>query len=106
MRETYQGRADAGRRLAARLAGTHGEDVVVLGLPRGGVLVAAEAAAALGAPPDVIVVRKLGVSFQPDLAMGAGEGAGSGPHRPTRDLAFADRGRRRLLSGLRPDLGY
>jgi putative phosphoribosyl transferase len=48
---------------------------VVLGLPRGGVPVAAEVAAALGSPLDVIVVRKLGVPFQPELAMGAiGEG--------------------------------
>ena len=49
--------------------------VVVLGLPRGGVPVAAEVARALQAPLDVIVVRKLGVPWQPELAMGAiGEG--------------------------------
>ena len=47
------------------------EPVVVLGLPRGGVPVALEVARALGAPLDVIVVRKLGVPFQPELAMGA-----------------------------------
>jgi putative phosphoribosyl transferase len=64
-------RADAGRRLAARLRGVAGPDVVVLGLPRGGVPVAFEVARALGAPLDVIVVRKLGVPFQPELAMGA-----------------------------------
>jgi predicted phosphoribosyltransferase len=46
-------------------------DVVVLGLPRGGVPVAAEVASAIGAPLDVMVVRKLGVPFQPELAMGA-----------------------------------
>jgi predicted phosphoribosyltransferase len=46
-------------------------DVVVVGLPRGGVPVASEVAAALGAPLDVIVVRKLGVPYQPELAMGA-----------------------------------
>ncbi|QMU71398.1 hypothetical protein GXP74_27360 [Streptacidiphilus sp. P02-A3a] len=68
-------RADAGRRLAAGLERLRGPDVVVLGLPRGGVPVAAEVAAALGAPLDVIVVRKLGVPFQPELGMGAiGEG--------------------------------
>ena len=62
-------------RLAHRLAGLRGEDLVVLGLPRGGVPVAAEVAASLGAPLDVILVRKLGVPFQPELAMGAvGEG--------------------------------
>ena len=50
-------------------------DVVVLGLPRGGVPVAAVVADALGAPLDVVVVRKLGVPWQPELAMGAvGEG--------------------------------
>jgi putative phosphoribosyl transferase len=68
-------RADAGRRLAERLQSQVDEHVVVLGLPRGGVPVAAEVARALGAPLDVIVVRKLGVPFQPELAMGAiGEG--------------------------------
>jgi putative phosphoribosyl transferase len=64
-------RVDAGRRLAARLQHLRGEPVVVLGLPRGGVPVAAEVARALGAPLDVIVVRKLGVPFQPELGMGA-----------------------------------
>ena len=68
-------RADAGRRLAARLQHLRGDQVVVLGLPRGGVPVAYEVARALDAPLDVIVVRKLGVPFQPELGMGAiGEG--------------------------------
>jgi len=68
-------RVDAGRRLAARLVHLRGEDLIVLGLPRGGVPVAFEVAQALGAPLDVIVVRKLGVPFQPELGMGAiGEG--------------------------------
>jgi putative phosphoribosyl transferase len=68
-------RGDAGRRLGQRLQYLRGEDVVVLGLPRGGVQVAAEVAVALGAPLDVVVVRKLGVPGQPELAMGAiGEG--------------------------------
>ena len=67
----FQDRIDAGRRLGARLAGMRGESVVVLGLPRGGVPVAAEVAAQLGAPLDVIVVRKLGVPLQPEVAMGA-----------------------------------
>jgi len=73
----FRDRADAGRRLAELLAGRRlGDgDVVVLGLPRGGVPVAFEVARALGAPLDVMVVRKLGVPFQPELAMGAiGEG--------------------------------
>ncbi len=68
---TFIDRADAGRRLAARLQPLRGEAVVVLGLPRGGVPVAYEVARALDAPLDVIVVRKLGVPFQPELGMGA-----------------------------------
>ena len=67
----FADRADAGRRLAAELEHLRGEQVVVLGLPRGGVPVALEVAQALGAPLDVIVVRKLGVPFQPELGMGA-----------------------------------
>jgi putative phosphoribosyl transferase len=68
-------RPHAGRCLAERLSHLRGEDVAVLGLPRGGVPVAYEVARALGAPMDVIVVRKLGVPFQPELGMGAiGEG--------------------------------
>jgi putative phosphoribosyl transferase len=64
-------RVDAGRRLATRLQHLRGEPVVVLGLPRGGVPVAYEVARGLDAPLDVIVVRKLGVPFQPELGMGA-----------------------------------
>ncbi|MEV6140186.1 phosphoribosyltransferase family protein [Nocardia sp. NPDC051990] len=64
-------RGDAGRRLAVRLQPLHGEDLVILGLQRGGVPVAYEVARALGAPLDVIVVRKLGVPHQPELAFGA-----------------------------------
>ena len=67
----FSDRVDAGRQLAARLGHLRGDQVVVLGLPRGGVPVAAEVAAALGAPLDVIVVRKLGVPLQPELGMGA-----------------------------------
>ncbi len=71
----FADRADAGRRLARRLADIAKTNLVVLGLPRGGVPVAYEVARALGAPLDVIVVRKLGVPYQPELAMGAiGEG--------------------------------
>ena len=71
----FADRVDAGRRLAERLRDELGPDAVVLGLPRGGVPVAFEVAAALGLPLDVIVVRKLGVPYQPELAMGAiGEG--------------------------------
>jgi putative phosphoribosyl transferase len=68
---SFINRVDAGRCLAARLEYLRGEDLVILGLPRGGVPVALEVAAALHAPLDVIVVRKLGVPFQPELGMGA-----------------------------------
>lgn len=67
----FTNRLEAGRRLGARLEYLRGQDVVVLGLPRGGVPVAAEVAAALDAPLDVCLVRKLGVPYQPELGMGA-----------------------------------
>ncbi len=67
----FQDRAEAGRLLGAELASRKLANVVVLALPRGGVPVAAEVASALHAPLDVIVVRKLGVPWQPELAMGA-----------------------------------
>lgn len=67
----FRDRTEAGRQLAARLGHLRDEHPIVLGLPRGGVPVAAEVAAALQAPLDVLVVRKLGVPFQPELGMGA-----------------------------------
>lgn len=68
----FRDRRDAGRYLAARLEEFAGRpDVVVLGIPRGGVPVAFEVAEALRAPLDVIVVRKLGLPVRPELAMGA-----------------------------------
>jgi len=71
----FANRRDGGRQLAAALEPVRDAAAVVLGLPRGGVPVAAEVARALGAPLDVIIVRKLGVPAQPELAMGAiGEG--------------------------------
>jgi putative phosphoribosyl transferase len=68
---TFADREDAGGRLADLLEFLRGQPVVVLGLPRGGVPVAAKVASKLGAPMDVIIVRKTGVPFQPELAMGA-----------------------------------
>ena len=68
-------RAEAGKRLASLLTGQlmieRGAGTVVLGLPRGGIPVAYEIARALGAPLDVILVRKIGLPAQPELAMGA-----------------------------------
>ena len=67
----FNDRSDAGRQLARRLEPLRGGDLVIVGLPRGGVPVAAEVARVLDAPLDVILVRKLGLPFQPELAMGA-----------------------------------
>lgn len=67
----FRDRRDAGRQLAVRLDYLRAERPIVVGLPRGGVPVAVEIARALDAPLDVIVVRKLGVPFQPELGMGA-----------------------------------
>lgn len=73
----FQDREDAGRRLAGRLGRYAGRgDVLVLALPRGGVPVGYEVARALGAPLDVLVVRKLGVPGHEEVAMGAVAGGG------------------------------
>ena len=72
MTRHFRDRADAGRRLVARLEHLRGrEGLIVLGLPRGGVVVAAEVARGLGAPLDVLVVRKLGFPGHEELALGA-----------------------------------
>ena len=72
MNALFSDRRDAGRQLAARLSHLAGRPkLIVLGLPRGGVPIAAEVAQALGAPMDVFVVRKLGVPGHEELAMGA-----------------------------------
>jgi predicted phosphoribosyltransferase len=72
MAKSYLDREDAGRRLAAALHKYQGQnDVVVFGLPRGGVPVAFEVARQLEAPLDILVVRKIGLPGQPELAMGA-----------------------------------
>jgi predicted phosphoribosyltransferase len=68
----FRDRAEAGQKLALRLVKYAGRaDVLVLALPRGGVPVAFEIAQALGAPLDVLIVRKLGVPGHDELAMGA-----------------------------------
>ena len=71
VRTRFADRRDAGRRLAEPVAALELTRPLVVALPRGGVPVAAEVAAALGAPLDVLVVRKLGVPTQPELALGA-----------------------------------
>jgi putative phosphoribosyl transferase len=67
----FKDRTDAGRQLAGMLTHLRGKDVIVLGLPRGGLIVAYEVAHALEAPLDLLNVRKLGVPWQEELAMGA-----------------------------------
>ncbi len=64
-------RVDAGRKLAAALARFRKEDPVILALVRGGLVVAAEIASAFQAPLDIVLVRKIGVPCEPELAMGA-----------------------------------
>jgi predicted phosphoribosyltransferase len=67
----FKNRSEAGQKLARALSNYKDQHPVILALPRGGVPVAAEVAGALGAPLDLILVRKIGVPFQPELAMGA-----------------------------------
>jgi putative phosphoribosyl transferase len=67
----FADRRDAGRRLAGRLTHLAGERPIVVALPRGGVPVAVEVAGALGAPLDVLTVRKLGAPQNPEMAVGA-----------------------------------
>ena len=67
----FRDRAEAGRRLAKALASYKKDNPIILALVRGGAPVAAEIARALDAPLDVVLVRKIGVPFQPELAMGA-----------------------------------
>ena len=68
---SFKDRSEAGRKLAKALAAYKDQHPVILALPRGGVPVAAEVGAALHAPLDLILVRKIGVPIQPELAMGA-----------------------------------
>jgi putative phosphoribosyl transferase len=74
---SFRNRSEAGRKLAARLKSYRDRKPVILALPRGGVPVAAEVAAALNAPLDLVLVRKIGVPSQPELAMGAVVDGGS-----------------------------
>jgi len=67
----FRDRVDAGKRLAQHVRELELEDPITLGLPRGGVVVAAEVADAIRSPLDVLIVRKLGLPFAPEVAMGA-----------------------------------
>jgi putative phosphoribosyl transferase len=84
----FRNRSDAGRHLATRLAAYTGRpDVLVLGLPRGGVPVAEEVARRLGAPLDVYLVRKIGVPGHEEVALGA---IASGGTRVLNDAIVRD----------------
>ena len=67
----FRNREEAGRKLASALMEFKGKDVVVLGIPRGGVVVANEVAKALGAPLDIVVTRKIEAPGEPEYALGA-----------------------------------
>lgn len=87
----FADRSDAGRQLAHRLEHLRGRDLVVLGLPRGGVPVAYEVATALAAPLDIVVIRKLGAPFNSEFAIGAiGEGVRVVDEAALRQLGVSD----------------
>jgi len=109
----FRNRAEAGERLSTALVCYRDRDPVVLALPRGGVPVAGAVAAALDAPLDLILVRKIGVPFEPELAMGAivdggsplvvrnedvirGAGIGEADFKAVCDAEFAEIERRRV----------
>ncbi|HYO57434.1 phosphoribosyltransferase [Archangium sp.] len=89
MRMRFRNREEAGRMLTERLVDLRDESPVVLALPRGGVPVGYELAMALGAPLEVLVARKLGVPWRPELGMGAIAEGGAMYVNP-EVLAYAD----------------
>jgi putative phosphoribosyl transferase len=119
MRPVFRDRTEAGRRLASLLIGYAGKDAIVLALPRGGVPVAYEIAAALDLQLDVFLVRKLGLPGHEELAMGAIAGGGvrvldedvvrrhGVDHRVLEDVERRERvvleSRSRLYRGSRPE---
>jgi len=114
----FRDRVDAGVRLAQALRQYDGKEVLVLGIPRGGVIVAAEVASQLDAELDVLVARKLGAPFEPELAIGAVTANGGRFLNPdmVSELGISDayleevttqqmteaRGREERLRGIRP----
>ena len=73
----FRDRKDAGERLGALLLHLKDRSPVVLALPRGGVAIGAEIARLIAAPLDIVLVRKIGVPWQPELALGAVADAGA-----------------------------
>ena len=102
----FTDRHDAGRRLAAMLERFHDEHPVVLGIPRGGVPVAAEVARALSAPLDVVVVRKVGAPHNPEFAIGAlaERGAGIVDERTVEGLGIGAGELRAMLARAQDEL--
>lgn len=111
----FENRSDAGRQLAERLAPLRDQpNVIVLGIPRGGVVVAAEIARALNAPLDVFLAHKLGAPFNPELAIGAVTSTGEvlldeelvrelrlSPDEIEREVEYQRKGIERRLSAYR-----
>ena len=95
----FRDRTEAGTQLAQRLTSLRESDPVVIALPRGGVPVAHEVAAALGAPLDVLAVRKLGAPGNPELGIGAvaEDGTGVIDHRAVQALGVSDTELRKIL---------
>ena len=89
----FEDRVDAGRRLAEALLGRFGPDALVLGVPRGGVVVAVEVADMLGLELDVVIVRKIGAPGNPEYAIGAldEEGRVLGAHTALADDGYIRR---------------
>jgi putative phosphoribosyl transferase len=103
----FEDRHDAGRRLAGLLEPFRGERPVVIGIPRGGVAVAAEVARALGAPLDVAVVRKIGAPRNPEYAIGAVAEGGVRvlATEAVRELGLADAELEALVATVEGELG-
>jgi putative phosphoribosyl transferase len=102
----FADRRDAGRRLAALLGGLRREDPIVVGMPRGGVPVAAEVARALEAPLDIVVVRKVGAPQNPEYALGAlaEDGVQLLDERPLRSLRLGEAELEAILVRARAEL--
>ncbi|MGE0197102.1 MAG: phosphoribosyltransferase, partial [Methylocystis sp.] len=103
---SFYDRTDAGRRLAAALETFKAEDVVVFALPRGGAPVAEPIAMSLNAPLDLVLVRKIGAPFQPELAMGAvADGGDPVVVRNDDVIAMADVSEREFQDACARELG-
>jgi putative phosphoribosyl transferase len=102
----FRDRHDAGRRLAALLQPLHEQRPVVVGIPRGGLPVAAEVARALRAPLDVVVVRKIGAPQNPEFALGALAEGGVRvlSERTARAIGLSETDRARLLARAQDEL--